>query len=154
MNTYFQLKTVLWMRPLVQVWAIVILYVLTVLWCYFEYKTTGSIFQIYPYAITIFLAPIFEEIIFRGFLQPRLIKESGLLWWIAQTSLFFGIWHVKNIFFYPTMIGLREQMLFTWCVFWPIVGYLAYRWKTIRPGVIIHYVYNLVVGIRMWYFLH
>lgn len=150
-NSPFTFVKVFGISPLVQLRLIVFLYLATIVRCYFEWTQTGFVFLHYPLVVTLFLAPLYEEIIFRGYLQPLLIKRSGLVSGIVQTSIMFGLWHCKNII-RLSPLDLLEQVIFAGLIIWPILGYLAYKSKSIRPGVIFHYAYNICVGISLYYF--
>jgi membrane protease YdiL (CAAX protease family) len=149
-NSPFVFAKVFGMSPLAQLRILVFLYLATIAWCYFEWTQTGVVFWHYPFVLTLFLAPLYEEIIFRGYLQPFLIKYSWVISGILQSSLIFGLWHFKNII-RLTSADLTQQMLYTGLIVWPLLGYLAYKTKTIRPGVIVHYLHNLGVGILVFF---
>ena len=146
----FWFVTVAGITPLVQVRVIAFLYLATIAWSYFERVHTWKVFLHYPLVVTIFLAPLYEEILFRGYLQHTLIQHFGVTSGIVQTSLMFGLWHAKNIIRLSSF-DLLQQMVFTGLVIWPILGYLAYTTKTIRPGVIIHFCNNIIVGMLAYF---
>jgi membrane protease YdiL (CAAX protease family) len=60
---------------------------------------------------------------------------------VAISSLFFGLWHLKNIF-WLTEYNLIHQMLYTGLIFGPITAVLALKTRTVWPGVILHYLNN------------
>lgn len=84
--------------------------------------------------LTLAIIPAFvEELFMRGILQPILIKLIGKPYIaIIITSLLFSILHLSifhflSIFFYSIYFG-----------------YLAYSFKSIYPGVIIHFFNNII----------
>lgn len=147
----FWFVTVAGVTPLAQIRIIVLLYLATIAWSYFERTHTWKVFLHYPLVVTIFLAPLYEEIIFRGYIQRAMVRYFWITSGIVQTSIMFGLWHCKNII-RLSPLDLLQQVIYTGLVIWPALGYLAYKTKTIRPGVIIHFCNNIIVGM-MAYFL-
>lgn len=83
------------------------------------------------------LAPLFEEIIFRGVLLPVLAREMGVGWGIAASSLVFGIAHLSLGELVPLFVlGLG-------------LGWL--RWSGGRLGacVILHALWNAVTFLNL-----
>ncbi len=81
---------------------------------------------------TVILAPIVEEIIFRG-VTMRLAQKAGAGFLAANLiqAVAFGIYHfnlVQGI--YATVIGLA-------------LGYVAYKYRSIYPSILLHLAYNL-----------
>lgn len=130
--------------PAFQVIAIAILFVTTILMGYIEYQKTGLL-QGYPLSISIIFVPIYEEIIFRGIILGTLIKNTSKIKAIIISSLLFGLWHLKNIFFLEPE-QLIHQIGYTTLFFGPIMAYITLRAKTIWPAVILHYLNNLIVA--------
>ena len=82
---------------------------------------------------TVILAPIVEEIMFRG-VTMRLAGKAGAGFLVANLiqAVAFGIYHfnlVQGI--YATVLGL-------------VLGYVAYKYDSIFPSILLHLVYNLV----------
>lgn len=81
---------------------------------------------------TVILAPIVEEIMFRG-LTMRLAGKAGAGFLVANLiqAVAFGIYHfnlVQGI--YATVLGL-------------VFGYVAYKYDSIYPSILLHLAYNL-----------
>lgn len=81
------------------------------------------------------LAPLAEELVFRGAILRTLLKMSGGRWhWVAIiiSALIFGAVH-GNLpqFVHASIIGL-------------LLGWMYYRTKSILPGVLFHWVNNTV----------
>lgn len=81
---------------------------------------------------TVVLAPIVEEIMFRG-VTMRLAGKAGAGFLVANLiqAVAFGIYHfnlVQGI--YATVLGL-------------VLGYVAYKYDSIYPSILLHLVYNL-----------
>lgn len=145
MPTLFQFKKVWKLSPLVQILIILGLYVIMTLKGYFEYQKTGLL-QGFPLHISVLFVPIYEEIIFRGLILGNLIKVMSNKKAIVLSSMLFGLWHLKNIFFLSTG-ALIYQIAYTTLFFGPLTAYLALRTRTIWLGVILHYLNNLLVPI-------
>ena len=85
------------------------------------------------FAITVVLAPIVEEVIFRGVLFPAIKRRYGLVAGIVLSSLVFTLVHMNPI-----------QMLSVL----PLGVYLAimyHRTGSIYPGMILHATWNFMV---------
>lgn len=81
--------------------------------------------------VTVLLAPIIEEIFFRGFLLPAFSKRSFFLGALIS-SLFFGLLHFQlNVAIYTFVFGL-------------FLSYMYYRLGSIVPGMLLHMLNNLV----------
>lgn len=81
---------------------------------------------------TVILAPIVEEIMFRG-VTMRLAGKAGAGFLVANLiqAVAFGIYHfnlVQGI--YATVLGL-------------VFGYVAYKYDSIYPSILLHLAYNL-----------
>ncbi len=81
------------------------------------------------------LAPIFEEFTVRGIILGKLKKYFGPVGCIVISAILFGIFHlniIQGIYVLP--MGL----------FW---GFLAYKYKSVIPGIICHMANNFFGGI-------
>lgn len=86
----------------------------------------------YTFALTVVLAPIVEEIVFRGVLFPAVAKRYGLIAGIIGSSLIFMLVHLNPI----QMISVL-----------PLGIYLAIMYRktgSIYPGIILHAVWNFM----------
>jgi membrane protease YdiL (CAAX protease family) len=77
-----------------------------------------------------FGAPLVEEVFFRGFLQPALIRRTGPLAGVVLTAVFFAGAHLQPLQF-PALF-----------VFGLVVGTLAYKTKRLGPGIAAHIAFN------------
>lgn len=144
MFDYLRFRKIWFLTPTIQVVLIVSLYFIQVYIAYLSYLKTGLIFN-YPlfcYATVIF-APIYEEIIFRGFIFHIFLKNFQLFQAIVFSSLLFGLWHLKNIFFLNTYV-LAKQIIYTGLIFGPIMALITHKTKNIWPGVILHFLNNII----------
>ncbi len=79
----------------------------------FNYLSSGTD-RIIAFAILVIIAPIIEEIIFRGWLYDKLRKRTGVICSILLTSLAFAVVHLQwnvgvNVFALSVVLcGLRE----------------------------------------------
>jgi membrane protease YdiL (CAAX protease family) len=126
--------------PAVQMTIIAGLYVATTLLLARGVRLSGKMMGYAP-DVWILFVPITEEILFRGLILGALEIAYGPLRAVAISSLFFGLWHLKNIF-WLSEYNLIHQMLYTGLIFGPITAVLALKTRTIWPGVILHYVNN------------
>jgi membrane protease YdiL (CAAX protease family) len=91
-------------------------------------------------AITI--APLFEELLFRGFLQPLFSRTLGVVGGILLTSVLFGALHAvqyKFVWQYVAAISLVGAVL----------GTVRYRTKSIISSTVMHACYNSVFVVGM-----
>ncbi len=80
---------------------------------------------------TVILAPVVEEIIFRG-ITMRIAQKAGAGFIAANLiqAVAFGIYHLNLIQgVYAALLGL-------------VLGYAAYRYGSIYPSILLHFVYN------------
>ena len=91
--------------------------------------------------ISVALVPaVFEELAFRGALQPLLIKATGKPWiGIAIASVIFSAIHFQFYGFLPR--------LFLGALF----GWFAYRSGSLIPGMVAHFVNNAGAALTLWY---
>ncbi|HEY1041751.1 MAG TPA: CPBP family intramembrane glutamic endopeptidase [Candidatus Paceibacterota bacterium] len=125
-----------------QIVAVVLIFISYTILAYLDYEKTGTIFGL-PFRAGILFVPIFEELIFRGCILVGLTRYYSVKKSIVISSLLFGLWHFKNIFVMP-IDDVVSQMLYAGLIFGPIVAYLTLRLKSIWPGVILHYLNNIL----------
>lgn len=126
-----------------QIFLIVVLYIFSIFYWYYEYKNFGTT-QLHKWvSVSVFFAPIFEEIIFRWFIFALLLKNFNFKIAIFLSSFLFWIWHLKNIFFLDIYYVIY-QTIYTFLVIWIINAYITYKTKSIWIWVIIHYLNNLL----------
>jgi len=85
---------------------------------------------------TVILAPIVEEIMFRG-VTMRLARKAGAGFIVANLiqAVAFGIYHFNWIQgIYATVLGL-------------VLGYVAYKYDSIYPSILLHLAYNFAATI-------
>lgn len=87
----------------------------------------------YTFALSVVLAPIVEEVVFRGILFPAISRRYGTIMGVIVSSLVFTLVHINPI-----------QMLSVL----PLGIYLAIMYRrtgSIYPGMILHATWNLFV---------
>lgn len=140
---FFNLQSVGFLNPGLQIFLIAVLFAVTVLLEHRRYKKTGKILHGRFQSPTFyFFCPIYEEIIFRGFILSALLILYSTPVAIILSSLMFGLWHLKNIFVYSK----RELVLQIFCnaiILGPLMAIITIYTGTLWIAVIIHYFVNL-----------
>jgi membrane protease YdiL (CAAX protease family) len=88
------------------------------------------------------LAPFFEELLFRGFLQPLLTRSLGMIAGIVLTAAVFGSLHAPEYSFawqYAVAVSLVGVVL----------GWLRVRSDSIIPCTVMHGAYNSVFVVAL-----
>lgn len=86
-------------------------------------------------AIIAVLAPVAEEVFFRGYMQTRLRRRWGPIWAIGITALAFGAMHA-DLVHTPFAIAMGVAL-----------GYVAERSGSIRPAIAGHIFNNMIAVI-------
>jgi membrane protease YdiL (CAAX protease family) len=84
-----------------------------------------------------------EEIVFRGYIQTRLIAYSGTLKGLMVTSLVFALWHFP-ISYYASSGAVLESLANA-LLRWPLgllLGYIMLKSQNIIPSSIYHALWN------------
>lgn len=140
---FFNLYTVGFLSPGLQIFIISVLFSLTVLFQYGEFKKTGKTLRgRFQSPLFFFFCPIYEEVIFRGFILSTLLILYSIPVAIVISSLLFGLWHLKNIFVYSKQ-ELALQMLCTTVILGPLMAIATIYTGTLWIAVIAHYFINL-----------
>lgn len=84
------------------------------------------------------VAPLKEEILFRGLVYPPLRQAYGKGKGIIYTGLFFGALHWDMVRFLPLFIG---GVILTW---------LYERSRSIWPAIIAHGTWNVLMALALW----
>ncbi len=87
--------------------------------------------------VAVALAPFFEELFFRGFVQPLLSRTFGVIGGILITALAFGALH-----------GFEYQWVWQYALFislaGAVFGWLRARTNSIIPSIVMHGCFNAV----------
>lgn len=97
--------------------------------------------------MAVILAPIFEELFFRGFLQPLLSRTFGAIAGILITAALFGGLHAPEY-------SWAWQYAFCVSLAGVVFGYLRYRTNSIIPCTVMHGCFNalsvIALAIEKW----
>ena len=141
-----QLKSIGFLYPTAQIIIISFLFFVTIFQQLKEYKQTGKTWGgKYPLKTSTFFVPIYEEVLFRGIIFVGLLGTYSLVLAIIISSLLFGLWHLKNIFYHPGK-ELIYQMLHTGLIFGPIMAVITWYTGTIWLAVILHFCNNIIAS--------
>ncbi|MGU3370223.1 CPBP family intramembrane glutamic endopeptidase [Bacillus mycoides] len=100
-----------------------------------EIVKTKSMWFVLMKAITLsFIAPICEEILFRGFILSRFTYKFGIKKAVIFSSVCFGILHLNNVFG-TTLFGIISCLMYL-------------KTKSLFPSIIAHMVNNIIVASR------
>ncbi|EKE02321.1 MAG: abortive infection protein [uncultured bacterium] len=91
--------------------------------------------------MAVFLAPIVEEIFFRGFMQPALVKVLGLFGGISITALIFGFSHAQYLGYSTALVAVTVIGL--------ILGITRHHTGSVMPGIFAHLFNNLLAAISL-----
>jgi len=91
--------------------------------------------------LAIFIAPIIEEIFFRGFMQPALVKTLGAFPGIVITALIFGVSHSQYLDYNAALVAVTTIGL--------ILGITKYYTGSVMPGIFAHLFNNLLAAISL-----
>jgi uncharacterized protein len=92
--------------------------------------------------LAVTLAPLFEELFFRGFLQPLLSRTFGVAAGILITSLVFGSLHAPEY-------AWAWQYVLAVSLAGVVFGWVRTRMNSIVPSTVMHASYNLVFVIAL-----
>lgn len=136
---YFCLRKIVKIPPIGWLILVAAAYIATILAWYHDFKSTGKMGGHAPNVWMIFV-PIYEELIFRGLLL-KYFEHYGKFFGILITSLLFGLWHLKNIYWID-LHSLMDQILYTAFIFSPVTCFVTQKTKSVWPAVILHYLNN------------
>ncbi len=93
---------------------------------------------------TVVFGPISEELLFRGYLQPKLESVTGRWVGLAITSVLFGIAHLPKIYFRQAApVVLVPEAFALGMAF----GFIRDRTGSVYYGMLCHMAYNLIVSV-------
>lgn len=84
------------------------------------------------------LAPVFEEIFYRGFIFPFFQSKLNSFWAVIITALFFGLSHFMNI-------GNAHVLLSLFIVYGFVLTLIRYYTNSLIPPIITHFIHNLTL---------
>ena len=80
---------------------------------------------------TVFLAPVGEELLFRGFLLPRLMVQKGPVWAVGVSAVFFALMHPQYGLYMPLML-----------VYGLVLGWARVRTGGLAASILLHMTIN------------
>jgi membrane protease YdiL (CAAX protease family) len=83
-------------------------------------------------ASSVLVAPVFEELMFRGYLQNLWRHRWGLWTGVLLSAFMFGLWHLQNAVF-AGVVGVAYSLVYL-------------RTRSLWPGTMLHALHNLVVA--------
>ncbi len=98
-------------------------------------KKEGGMFFLFVCAL---IAPLFEEVFYRGFIFPFIQSKLNSFWAIIITSIFFGLSHVMNISGAYVLLSLFIFYGFA-------LTLMRYFTRSLIPSITTHFVHNLVL---------
>jgi membrane protease YdiL (CAAX protease family) len=143
----FSLRRIGFVPAWAQLVLVVLLFVATVLLTLAEYRAKGTSFGYPGPAFNALVCPIYEELIFRGWILGRLARARSAALAIVVSSALFGILHLRTAFWLDAT-SVARLMLFTGAVMGPVLGWVTLRCRSVWPAVILHYLNNLVYFVR------
>lgn len=146
-NDLFEFRRVWRIPASLQVIAVVLLFVAAVLLTHAEYVAKGTCFGFPGPAFSMLFTPIYEELIFRGWILGALARRRSAVTAIAVSSFLFGLVHIRNIYWLDTP-RLLSMMGYAGLVAGPFYGYVTLRTRSVWPAVVMHYVNNLAYVVR------
>ena len=118
-----------------------------IIYRYFNFHVKkGAVYDIFSWRVLIFImatvivAPIVEEIVFRGMLLSNFVKRRGPVLGVTLASITFTAFH----FLSPDLIGTF--------VFSVIISTFYLKYKSIRACMATHSLYNLIAFVYQYYF--
>lgn len=89
--------------------------------------------------LAVIIAPIFEEIVFRGFLQPAFCSAIGKYQGTVVVSLIFAVVHL-NYISYPSAFASMVVLAL-------ILGFTRLYYSSTVPSIVGHFLNNLIASI-------
>jgi membrane protease YdiL (CAAX protease family) len=103
---------------------------------------TGRVSILIVAAFGITLGPLAEELLFRGFLQPLMVRSLGTAAGILATAIPFGLLHLQQ-YGYSWRHGLMITL--AGCAF----GWMRHRTGSTRASTLMHAAYNALFFVAL-----
>lgn len=108
-------------------------------------RVFSSLQSISSLVSNVVLAPLSEEVFFRGWLLSKLKGSQRDK--IVKSSLFFSLYHLKNAFILAPLAWVY-QLLYTGLVVGPIFAWVKLRYNSLPPSIALHSINNMI-GLTM-----
>jgi membrane protease YdiL (CAAX protease family) len=99
----------------------------------------------YPFIQLLIMAPIFEELVFRGAIQEKLKGQISTKWKLYLISaVLFSCSHLSALFFLPPNFHafIYGQVAYTFILGWILAKSHEEGFKTLEP-ILLHFVFNM-----------
>jgi membrane protease YdiL (CAAX protease family) len=96
-----------------------------------EATRLGAVGKVLLLVDTVLLAPIGEELLFRGFLLPRLLVQKGPVWAVGASAVVFALLHPQYGLYMPLML-----------VYGVVLGWARVRTGGLRASILLHMTLN------------
>lgn len=137
---FFELRDIRFLRAEWQLAVMAVLFIATIF--VVKYFAVDERFLGMPISMMTLLAPLYEEVIFRGLIFGWFARRYDWRIGLIASSLLFGVWHLKNIFWLDTP-SLIAQMAWAGLFIGPLLAFVTHKTKSIWPSVIIHQINNI-----------
>ena len=91
------------------------------------------------------LAPLSEEIFYRGFIFPFFQSKTNSFWGVVITAIFFGVSHFFNV-------GSAFILLGLFMFYGLVLTFVRYFTNSLIPPIIIHLIHNAVLMTSFLFF--
>ncbi|MDD3014088.1 MAG: type II CAAX endopeptidase family protein [Candidatus Gastranaerophilales bacterium] len=91
--------------------------------------------------MAVLIAPVVEEIFFRGFMQPALVKSFGIFGGIFLTALVFGLSHAQYLDYSTALAAVITIGL--------VLGVARHYTNSVVPGIFAHLLNNLFAALSL-----
>lgn len=95
------------------------------------FKAGSSVSDIYYVLCLCILAPINEEILFRGLLMDRQLEDQNRIKAIALNAIFFGLLHFQGI------------SIFSHLMYAAVLAYVYYQFRSLKLNIMVHSAFNI-----------
>lgn len=146
-RTLLEMRRVLGVPPWAQLATVTGLFVASVLLSAHEFRTRGTAFGFAGPGFNAIVCPIYEELIFRGWILGRLAHRRPAWQAILVSSALFGILHLRLIYWLEPP-ALARTMAWSGLVLGPLFGWVTLRTRSVWPAVMLHYANNLAYYLR------
>lgn len=106
-------------------------------WSYPE-RSIDTAFWIGLIATSVFVPPLVEEILFRGYQRVRLVESYGVMGGVVMTGLVFALSHTRYLVADPMLLLFMLSIVFS-SICWT---YLAQKTGSVIPPMVAHAVTN------------
>ena len=106
---------------------------------FYDYAMYENSF-LWAFIFVAIIAPVFEELAFRGYLFNQLLNVTNARVTIIATALIFALVHfsfISILWIFPFGI---------------VLGFLRYKYRTLWLGMIVHFIHNFLILLLEYYY--